>query len=98
MSPTPGASNVPNSIELLVPSMVQVHPNPFGGAFVLRTTQLPLPMSFRMYDALGRLVYERERIANDVLRVSRGALPPGVYLYRLTDARGAVYNGRIVAR
>lgn len=98
MSPTPGASNVPNSVDTPLPVIVQVHPNPFGSEFVLRTAQLPQPLSFSMHDALGRLVYERERIAGDMLRVSRGALPPGVYLYRLTDARGTVYNGRIVAR
>lgn len=69
-------------------------PNPFTDATRLELTlDAPTNLTVSVYDALGRrvsLLHEGElRAGTYNLRVEAGSLPPGLYLVRATDNRGA---------
>lgn len=69
-------------------------PNPFTSATRLELTlDAPTDVTVAVFDALGRrvsLLHEGElRAGTYALRVDAGNLPPGLYLVRATDGRGA---------
>ena len=69
-------------------------PNPFTSATRLELTlDAPTDVTVAVFDALGRrvsLLHEGElRAGTYALRVDAGNLPPGLYLVRATDNRGA---------
>lgn len=69
-------------------------PNPFSASTRLElTVDEPTDLTVAVYDALGRRVSVLHegpiRPSTYTLRVDAGNLPPGLYLVRATDGRGA---------
>ena len=101
-SPTAAAASVSDAVVTLVEiddiggpfRLSAARPNPFSDATRLELTlDAPTDLTVSVYDALGRrvsLLHEGElRAGTYSLRVEAGALPPGLYLVRATDNRGA---------
>jgi hypothetical protein len=69
-------------------------PNPFSASTRLElTVDEPSELTVAVFDALGRRVAVLHegplRASTYTLRVDAGDLPPGLYLVRATDGRGA---------
>ena len=69
-------------------------PNPFSSSTRLElTVDGSTELTVAVYDALGRrvaLIHEGSvRAGTYALRVEAGSLPPGLYMVRATDSRGA---------
>ncbi|MCZ7556010.1 MAG: lamin tail domain-containing protein [Bacteroidia bacterium] len=98
MFPTPRHSNVPSSVGTPVPQNLNVFPNPFSAQVTIDVGDLPKPYALRVYSPLGITVFECKGERSDSVTIERGLLPAGLYLYSVTDARGAVRTGKLIAR
>ena len=77
---------------------VEVYPNP---ADKLVTFSVPVNVgmvNFRLYDALGQVIMNREGINELFFDVERENLPPGMYFYRIEDQSGAFKSGKLYFR
>jgi hypothetical protein len=98
MHPTPAYSNVPSGVEPRLPRTLSVFPNPFHAGFTIDAGDIPKPFTLRMYTPLGITVFETLAERSDRVSIPRGLLPPGLYLYSVTDAQGVVRTGKLIAR
>lgn len=59
----------------------QAYPNPASGDFFLRVAHNPLQLSYdvRLFDPMGREVYQSMNRQDNELRIPRNALPAGIY-------------------
>ena len=99
------------SIDLIpdysTPERLQAYPNPFSYSVTLEAAANRTgPLTAEVYNLLGQRVREIEaehivgtntiRVVWDGYTASGSSAPSGVYLVRLTDARGATLLGRVV--
>jgi hypothetical protein len=83
--------------ETALPDMA-VYPSPAQDVLNIRCAGTTAPLRFELYDALGRLVRSEEFPGGTTRVLSRGNLPPGIYLYRLHGAAPAPVQGSIILR
>lgn len=88
-SPVAAVDEAPPPFRLSAP-----RPNPFSASTRLElTVDEPADVTVAVFDALGRRVAVLHegplRASTYTLRVDAGDLPPGLYLVRATDGRGA---------
>lgn len=97
----------PNCVEVAVSSVQQAGqsafraiavPNPASEQFTLFFDNPSAEaVAMRLTDAAGRTVYRAQEVRGESLIVDRGALPAGVYLFRLESGRG-VASGKVVLK
>jgi hypothetical protein len=77
---------------------IYAQPNPFDGSFTLFfENETAEPAQVTLYDLTGKLLRQYTDIREGTLRIERGALPTGTYLYRVVKP-GAWGVGRVVAK
>jgi hypothetical protein len=81
-------------------SSVVAYPNPFADAVTFELTgpvTAPQRLSVRLYDLLGQVVSEANGVGTQV-RLPRGQLPAGAYLYVLSAEGQTLDTGKIIVR
>ena len=63
---------------------ISVYPNPFSETATIEVKGINLPVSFSLYDQLGRQVKHFE-VSGSKFQVDRGGLSDGIYFYLLED-------------
>ncbi|MBX2877229.1 MAG: T9SS type A sorting domain-containing protein [Saprospiraceae bacterium] len=72
-------------------------PNPFREMTVLHLAgEISFPLQLRVYDPIGQLVHE-DLIRSNKHQIDRTGLPAGIYLYTLTDRKGKIGTGKLIA-
>lgn len=75
---------------------VKVFPNPMTDqATVLLPNELGA-VDFKLFDMMGKEVRSRKAIRNGFLRIEKGVLPDGMYIYTLVDEQGRQYSDKLV--
>jgi len=71
---------------------LSVYPNPFENQVHLQSEELLLEVSLQVYDAIGKMVFERSwsELQNEVIDVAH--LPKGVYTFKILAAEGEAYK------
>lgn len=81
------------------PITIYAYPNPFSD---LATIEIHGPIadnfSFKLYDATGRVVQQKELAKERSFKVQRGSLLPGIYLYRIEAAGKNVGTGKLMIK
>jgi len=75
---------------------VKVFPNPMSShATVLLSNELGV-VDFKLFDMVGKEVKRVNGIRNGYLRLEKGILPDGMYIYTLEDELGRTFSDKIV--
>jgi hypothetical protein len=86
------------SLAKVAQQQYKLFPNPNEGSFTLQ--QLlndDKPVTAEVNDALGRIVYKEVRTFNsNKMGLALGNAPPGLYLLRITDSAGKMFNFKFV--
>ncbi len=77
-------------------SHVTAFPNPAGDHINFRLAEGRQWRSFRLFDAVGRVVARQRGDLSNQLTFNRNGLPQGVYLYQIEDEYGGLHTGRVV--
>lgn len=79
---------------------LSTYPNPSDGLTRFEwSSELNGDLSFKLYDATGRLVYYTPRLESKSLTLDVQGHPPGIYFYRFLDEKGrSLSTGRLVVR
>jgi hypothetical protein len=96
MTDTTGTTAIESRVAAL--PAVAVYPSPVTDVIAVRSTGAGADLRFELFDALGRLVRSEEFAGGTTHTMPRGALPPGMYLYRVRGAGPLPLQGRIVLR
>lgn len=77
---------------------IKVYPNPFSQSTTieLKTENDNFPLSFKLFNPLGRVVMEIMNVRNEKFEVNRQDLSSGIYFYQISDYKGKFVNGKIV--
>ena len=75
----------------MVSNDVLVYPNPNRGQFTLQIKGVKLQgENIEIFNVLGEKVYSQFSIFNSQLSINLTSQPPGIYLYRIINASGAI--------
>ena len=75
---------------------VRIFPNPMTDRATVLLPPSVLSAKFTLFDVLGRIVRQEDRIYNNRFDIQRQDLKAGLYLYRLEDERGRIKMGKIL--
>lgn len=70
------------------------YPNPSNGVLYLEMPELVQHATFDLTDQMGKTVASKT-FSGKTFRFEHTGLPPGIYFFRVTDERGAVYTGKM---
>ena len=75
---------------------VRLFPNPMTDRATVLLPPSVLSVKFTLFDVLGRVVRQQDRIYNNRFDIQRQDLKAGLYLYRLEDERGRIKMGKVL--
>jgi len=75
-------------------SAIKIFPNPSDGAFTI--TYNTLQPAISIYNSLGKLVYKKEKAAQGSEVIDVSGLAEGMYIVKVSSAKGVLYNGKLV--
>ena len=75
---------------------VRIFPNPMTDRATVLLPPSVLSAKFTLFDVLGRVVRQQDRIYNNRFDIQRQDLKAGLYLYRLEDERGRIKMGKVL--
>lgn len=75
---------------------IRVFPNPNNGIFTLETPS-DTEKDILLFDAMGKLVFQKRKTRDTVHQIDLGAYPKGVYLVQVSDGAGRVVK-RVVTQ
>ncbi len=74
-----------------------IYPNPFSDFTTLKiNSSAPSIYSLKIFDVVGTLVNEINNITTDELKIEKGKLTSGIYIYRLISKDGFFGNGKFI--
>ncbi|TND10644.1 MAG: hypothetical protein FD123_286 [Bacteroidetes bacterium] len=76
---------------------VTVYPNPAAGTATLHVKGTA-NYALQVFDIAGKCILSRQTISEQQIPLEAGVFVPGVYVYAVTTAEGAVLRGRIIRR
>jgi type IX secretion system substrate protein len=84
--------------DLISERSFKIFPNPFKSQIQIQFDQpTSSDLIFQMLDISGRMIFQRQiEIGSQVLKLSTGSLPVGVYLYQVGSKRNGWETGKIV--
>ena len=74
---------------------VTIYPNPFASGLQFEHADWPGPMTFELFDQLGRQLYTAELLSNGS-QLDLPLLPSGTYQYRLIHAQQIAQTGMLI--
>ncbi len=74
---------------------VQVYPNPVRQTATVNVPVAMDQLSFYLFDATGKRVLYQSDLASSNYTIERGALPSGMYFYRIQDRDGRMKSGKL---
>ena len=74
---------------------VTIYPNPFSSGLQFEHADWPGPMTFELFDQLGRQLYTAELLSNGS-QLDLPFLPSGTYQYRLIHVQQIVQTGMLI--
>jgi hypothetical protein len=79
-------------------NLLHFFPNPFSQQATIRIDPSvgSNPVSFQIFDALGKEVKTIEQINDNEFTLEKGDLHSGIYFYRLVNEKGVLTSGRFV--
>lgn len=81
--------------EVTKSSDVKVYPNPARQSVNIQINEAALPAKIGLYNVMGSLL--REFVITETMQlISLEQLPPGLYLYRITNEKEALGSGKLV--
>jgi hypothetical protein len=90
-----GCPNIPLSIENLKELSVRIYPNPNKGIVNIDFGNMLQEVSIKVYDSMGRLVYNNENISNQLYQFEL-IKNPGLYIIELTNQNIKQYHKLIM--
>jgi len=78
---------------------VLVYPNPFTHSTTIEVKGREYEeLSLSIYDLAGREIRREQVYYNNKIHVSKGNLPPGIYIYQLKGDKNLINTGKIIAQ
>ncbi len=79
-------------------SIINLFPNPFSETVTvgIKTANDNFPLSFKLFNPLGRVVMEIMNVRNEKFEVNRQGLSSGIYFYQIKDNKSNFVNGKVV--
>ena len=93
---TVGIQNLP----LQTTAQAQVSPNPFTTQTTITLPNIAgnTPLLLTLFDVTGRPIYSQTAASGNTIYIQRNNLPPGLYLYAVTNATGTTLaRGKLAA-
>jgi len=79
-----------------LPASVVIYPNPISNNATINIANSGQAVTFRLYDATGRLVISIENLSNGSAPLNRNELPAGMYFYRVLNSTSVISTGKLV--
>ncbi len=75
-----------------------IYPNPFKDMTTIKAIDFSFGNAdLKLYDLIGRQIMHDYHINGNAIVIERGELTKGIYLYKLTDNKGLLITGKIIA-
>jgi PKD repeat protein len=95
----PPFQGITTGLEEQTLSLVSVFPNPFEETttFVLDRKNDEV-YTFELMDVMGKKLMQIDQISEKQFSISKGALSPGIYFYKICSAETAIATGKLIIR
>lgn len=105
LNPEPEEMCLDTAVSTFIPELpkqpgvtIKVLPNPFSESTVIQLEgQSFKSLDFSLFDTMGRLIRREQHSGNEFV-VTRGNLPSGVYIFKITSEGQLINSGKLLVR
>ncbi len=98
MYPTPGSSNMLTGTKDIKTEALKIYPNPFTQWLHIEAKQIEKPYRWQLVNMMGQTAWDSGDTWQETFLFERGQVSSGIYTIQLTDAKGNLYIGKVVAQ